>query len=74
MTMGLLLSAKKFRLHELVRIELGKDTLEEDLDLTTKLTTTWLFWAKYSAEGKDCKIKTALSNVAKRYLTPSYID
>ena len=28
------------------------------------------FWAKYSAEGKDCGIKTALSNLAKRYLTP----
>ena len=27
------------------------------------------FWAKYSAEGKDCGIKTALSNLAKRYLT-----
>ena len=27
------------------------------------------FWAKYSAEGKDCGIK-ALLNLAKRYLTP----
>ena len=41
MTMGLLLSAKKFRLHELVRIESGKDQndpLEEDLDLTSNLS------------------------------------
>ena len=40
-TMGLLLSAKKIRLHELVRIESGKDQndpLEEDLDLTSKLS------------------------------------
>ena len=120
-------SAKEMesRLHELVRIELGKDRtdpLEEDLEwdvnsnnkegdeeeepkgqssfqklmasmkvkaneasraptvtvesviesyLTSKLSNNNLaFWAKYSAEGKDCKIKTALSNVAKRYLTP----
>ena len=27
------------------------------------------FWAKYSAEGKDCRIKMALLNLAKRYLT-----
>ena len=28
------------------------------------------FWAKYSEEGKDCRIKMALLNLAKRYLTP----
>ena len=30
------------------------------------------FWAKYSAEGKDYsyRIKAALSNLSKRYLTP----
>ena len=39
--------------------------------LTSKLSNNNLaFWAKYSAEGKDCKIKTALSNIAKKYLTP----
>ena len=120
-------SAKKMesRLHELVRIESGRDRndpLEEDLEwdlnsnnmegeeeeetkgqstfqklmasmkvkaneaskaptvtvenviesyLTSKLSNNNLaFWAKYSAEGKECKIKTALSNIAKRYLTP----
>ena len=39
--------------------------------LTSKLSNNNLaFWAKFSAEGKDCRIKTALANLAKRYLTP----
>ena len=39
--------------------------------LTSKLSNNNLaFWAKYSADGKNCKIKMALSNLAKRYLTP----
>ena len=42
-----------------------KDTSPENL-ATSNLT----FWAKYSAEGKDCRIKMALLNLAKRYLTP----
>ena len=39
--------------------------------LTSKLSNNNLtFWAKYSEEGKDCRIKMALLNLAKRYLTP----
>ena len=39
--------------------------------LTSKLSNNNLaFWAKYSVDGKDCRYKKALSNLAKRYLTP----
>ena len=47
------------------------DLIQIERYLTSKLSNNNLtFWAKYSAEGKDCRIKTALSNLAKRYLTP----
>ena len=44
-----------------------KDTSPENLATTDNNLT---FWAKYSAEGKDYRIKMALLNLAKRYLTP----
>ena len=45
------------------------DLIQIERYLTSKLSNNNLtFWAKYSAEGKDCRIKTALSNLAKRYL------
>ena len=47
------------------------DLIQIERYLTSKLSNNNLtFWAKYSAEGKDCRIKTALSNLAKRYLSP----
>ena len=49
------------------------DTVESVIEsyLSSKLVNNNLaFWAKYSADGKDCKIKMALANLAKRYLTP----
>ena len=40
------------------------DLIQIERYLTSKLSNNNLtFWAKYSAEGKDCRIKTALSNV-----------
>ena len=48
------------------------DLIQIESYLTSKLSNNnnLTFWAKYSEEGKDCKITMALLNLAKRYLTP----
>ena len=48
------------------------DLIQIESYLTSRLSNNnnhLTFWAKYSVEGKDRRIKMALQNLAKRYLT-----